>query len=72
MTNAPDIVQMLRWCNDGISNEAADEIERLRAINVGLINARAAAAEVLGRVAYKLPVTCCECRRVLEQMEAVK
>lgn len=52
--------------------EAQAEVERLRAINVGLINARAAAAEVLGRVASKLPVTCCECRAVLERMEATK
>lgn len=49
--------------------EILAEVERLRALNESLVNARAAAAEVLGRVANKLPVTCCECREVLRQME---
>lgn len=60
----PEAVQTAIW--------AIAEIERLRAINVGLINARAAAAEVLARVASKFPVTCCECVAVLRQMEAIQ
>ena len=34
-----NIVEMLRMCNDNISNEAADEILRLRVVNAKLVTA---------------------------------
>jgi len=55
-----DIVEQLRMCGDGISNEAAQEIERLRALVDDLVAAHGDATTAARAAAKKSKGYCDE------------